>query len=143
MEYDDYYHPTHESNLLRNIMAEVKALDKGYHKIRWTVVSNNGKKNITVELYSSGDMGSNIRDAITGKYYTHKVGSLAEDAFFTVRIATGDIGYTRKFFFSSPGEYENIFHITLNEQTKKVWNTRQHKLMFQRGALPPPPHSDN
>lgn len=52
-----------------------------------------------MEVYSSGDIGSNIRDAITGQFYPYKVGSEDEDSFFKVCIATGEVQNQRRLFF--------------------------------------------
>ena len=128
MYQDDYYHPTQEF-VLQNVISEIKSLDKGYHTFKKNFLTSNGKKNISVELYSSGDIGANIRDAITGQYYGLKVGSVAEDYFFTVRLLTGEVDSNskhRKFFFASPNDYERVFHTTLNERKKYNWNKKNH-----------------
>lgn len=126
MEYDDYYHPTHDNNThLQNIMNELKFMDKGFNRIK----TMNGKKKSFVDLYSSGETGSNIRDAITGQHYSFKVGSVDEDSFFKVSIVTGEINNNRRlFFFNSPSDYERIFHIELKDKNKFNWAKRQNVL---------------
>jgi hypothetical protein len=127
MEYEDYFHPTHDNAFNnKNLMMEIKLMDKGYNKLKRIVKTANGKKKINVEVYSSGDIGSNIRDAITGQFYPYKVGSESEDSFFKVCIATGEVQNQRRlFFFSSPNDYERLFLITLKEETKIRWNKKQ------------------
>ena len=127
MEYEDYFHPGQDNAYNnKNLMMEIKRMDKGYNKLRRLVKTSNGKKKISVEIYSSGDTGSNIRDAITGQYFSCKVGSEEEDGFFKVCIATGEVQNQRRlFFFSSPSDYERIFLITLQEETKINWNKKQ------------------
>jgi hypothetical protein len=127
MDYDDYYHPSYEnSNHLQNIMNELKLMDKGYNRFKIIIKTQNNKKKIPIELYSSGDIGSNIRDAITGQYYSFKVGSINEDSFFKVSIVTGEVNNNRRiFFFKSPTDYERIFHSELKEKTKFNWSKKQ------------------
>jgi hypothetical protein len=123
MEYEDYYHPIVQETTLqsKNMLNEIKSMDKGYHKFKRNIPTPNGTKKITVELYSSGDTGSNIRDAITGQFYSCKVGSRDEDNFFKAVIATGEIKSDRRnFFFSSPTDYERMFHTTLDEKIKYI-----------------------
>jgi hypothetical protein len=126
MEYEDYFHPGQDNSLNnKNLILEIKRMDKGYNKLRSFVKTANGKKKISVEVYSSGDTGSNIRDAITGQYYSYKVGSNDEDEFFKVCIATGEVQNQRRFFFfSSPSDYERVFYTTLKEETKIGWNKK-------------------
>jgi hypothetical protein len=130
MEYDDYYHPSYENNNhLQNIMNELKLMDKGYNRFKTIIKTPNNKKKIPIELYSSGDTGSNIRDAITGQYYSFKVGSIQEDSFFKVSIVTGEINNNRRlFFFNSPLDYERLFHVELKEKNKFNWAKRQRLL---------------
>lgn len=127
MEYEDYFHPGQDNAYNnKNLMMEIKRMDKGYNKLRRLVKTPNGKKKISVEVYSSGDTGSNIRDAITGQFYSSKVGSAEEDGFFKVCIATGEIlNQRRLFFFSSPSDYERVFLTTLQEEIKIAWSKKQ------------------
>ena len=124
MEYEDYYHATQESMLnSKNMLTEMKNMDNGYNKFKRTIKTSNGKKFLTVELYSSGDTGSNVRNAITGQYYPYKVGSVDEDSLFKVCISTGEVKSGRRnFFFSSPLDYERVFYTTLSDETKHDWN---------------------
>jgi hypothetical protein len=74
-------------------------------------------------LYSSGDIGSNIRNAITGQHYVDKVGSISENNYFKIIISTGEIkGERRTFFFLSPEDYERHMHVTLHTNVKEQWN---------------------
>jgi len=100
MEYDDYFHASYENNInLQNQINEIKFMDKGYNRFYINVKAIHGKKKNTIELYSSGDIGSNIRDALTGQHYSYKVGSKDEDSFFKVCIITGEVKNNRRIFF--------------------------------------------
>jgi hypothetical protein len=83
-------------------------------------------KNIAYEIYSSGDIRSSIRDAITGSYYPTKVGSKEEEQFFKVTISTGSLqGQRKNFYFKSPMDYERHMQTTLNQKTKEEWLNKQ------------------
>lgn len=127
MDYDDYYHPTNENyNHYQTQMNEIKLMDKGFNRIIINKKSPNGKKKTFIELYSSGQTGSNIRDAISGQYYPFKVGNKEEDSFFKVSLMTGDVKNNRRmFFFNSPNDYERIFQQELKEKNKFNWAKRQ------------------
>lgn len=130
MEYDDPFHPTFGNELLENDyknMSQFKNLDKGFHKIRMQTKMPSGiYKNIAYEIYSSGDIRSSIRDAITGSYYPTKVGSKEEEQFFKVTISTGTLqGQRKNFYFKSPMDYERHMQTTLNPKTKEEWTKKQ------------------
>jgi len=99
------------------------SLDKNMHKIQLS-------KFRTLTVYSSGDTGSKIRNAITGNYYGSKymVGSSMEDLCFRVGISVGkDL---KKLFFDSPEQYERHFGCTMEKEcfhattVKKNWVDR-------------------
>jgi hypothetical protein len=131
MEYEgDRFHPSEGNDLLENDlrnMAQFRAgLDKGFHKIKQLIMTPLGKKKVAIELYSSGDMGSNIRDAITGQYHVSKVGSTDESKFFKIVLSTGEIRQDRRtFYFSSPSDYERHMHTLLDTKTKEAWLNKQ------------------
>jgi hypothetical protein len=129
MYYDDRFHPTEGSDLVENDlrnMTQFKGLDKGFHKIKQATGAHHGKKIATFELYSSGDQGSSIRDAITGQYCVAKVGSKEEDQFFKLTISTGEVrGERRNFYFQTPMDYERHMHTTLDTKTKEAWLNKQ------------------
>ena len=113
----EYYEPDQfamdrleSENLGTNIKLPV-SLEKGYYKVtrpfngKW----KDGKyyKNITVEMYGSGDSGTYIRNAVTGEYTKHIVGSKAEELFYKVAICTG-IGRNGPIclFYDTRSQYE-------------------------------------
>jgi len=131
MYYDDRFHPTEGSDLVENDirnMTQFKGLDKGFHKIKQMVGTPNGKKMATFELYSSGDQGSNIRDAISGQHCVAKVGSREEDQFFKLTISTGEVrGDRRNFYFQSPMDYERHMNTTLDPKMKEQWLNKKQR----------------
>lgn len=115
MEYPDYSNPNEDDlsvdtqDKKKNLLDDVKSIDKGYTKIFRPYTNESGKlKQGKIVLYASGGVGSQIRDAETGEYYSYKVGSLDEELFFKVSLATGEcknqLG-SSTFFYHSPEQY--------------------------------------
>jgi len=114
------YHYTRQDEL-----DKMKSVDPGYTFIYRKVENKNGIiKNKKIELYTSGDYGSNIRDAITGKYYLDKVGTNSEHFFFKVGLSSGECkskNGSTTLFFLSPEQYERQFHTELSDTVKNEW----------------------
>ena len=127
MEYEDRFHPSEGNDLLENDAKNMLiSQDKGYHKLKRLIKTPNGMKSSSYVLYSSGDIGSNIRDAITGQYYAAKVGSKQENQFFKMSISTGELkGDRRSFYFSTPEDYERHMYETLDQNSKQAWEKRR------------------
>jgi hypothetical protein len=116
MDYPDYSNPNEDNLSLdsqhannKDLLEGSKSYDRGYTAIYRHYVNNSGKvKRAKIDLYASGGVGSNIRDAETGEYYKYKVGSLDEELFFKVSMATGEcknkLG-SNTLFYSSPEQY--------------------------------------
>ena len=61
----------------------VKNLSFGYNKIWRNILRSDGKpKRTKIEFYTTGGVGSNIKNAETGEYYVSKVGTVNENYFF-------------------------------------------------------------
>jgi hypothetical protein len=129
MYYDDQFDPSKEneySNDNRNkgnkIMDEFKAMDKNYFSFKKYVSDKKGS--VKIELYGSYDIGSTIRNAITGvRYKDMIVGSSAEDQFFKVKMFNGNKGVT--LFYDSPEDYERHQYQLLDERIKQKWHEKQ------------------
>jgi hypothetical protein len=135
MPYEDQYYPaiaddrSVDANLKKNAIAESENLDPNFQKeIRAFNNTWNGKyyKKITIKSYGSGQIGSRIRNAVTGQYTPYIVGSKNEDLFFVVSDSTGLFG--RKdpliLYYDSPEQYENHQYILLNQKIKEKWNEK-------------------
>jgi len=103
--------------------------DKQLHKIMM------GNKK-TSNIFSSGDIGSPIRNAINGQQYNykHRVGSAFEDLYFRVSYSIGN--ERKKLFFDSPEQYERHLGSTMKfdnsdanwnnwNETKRAWNIKK------------------
>ena len=104
--------------------------DKHYHKIVYRVepyLNNKNKwmRHKTTRLYSSGETGTNVRDAVTGYYYNIKVGSKEEDALFKVRLCHRNFEFPVTAFYNSPEEFEREHYTQLSNNTIQTVNKRQ------------------
>ena len=138
MEYDDRFDATLTNDIDNNdatLIEMKKHFDKRYHVFNKQVALKDSrrKKNIKIELYGSGDTGSTIRDAETGKYYqSHLVGSSNEDFYFKVSysMANSDAGYRDPLilFYQSPEHYERHQYVNLDEIVKQKWHKKNLEL---------------
>jgi hypothetical protein len=135
MTYEDQYYPaivddrSDDANLKKNAIAESENLDPNFQKeIRTFNNTWNGKyyKKITIKSYGSGQIGSRIRNAVTGQYTPYIVGSKNEDLFFVVNDSTGLFGRRDPLFlyYDSPEQYENHQFTLLNQKIKEKWNEK-------------------
>ncbi len=143
MEYSDYFSPLNDNQLYTsyktehlNVLEESKSLDKGYSKISRSSnrIDVKNKKN-KIEIYSSGDIGSNIRDAETGVYYADKVGSVDEYLFFKVVIATGECNSkngSSTLFYLSPNHYMSHMNCDVDSKTISQWEEKKNARLKEK-----------
>jgi len=76
----------------KDLLNEAKKLDKGYTKISSFIERSDGSlKKMKKDIYTSGFIGSHIRNAETGEYYRELVGSRNEELYFKIKISTGEL----------------------------------------------------
>jgi hypothetical protein len=143
MDYDDYFSPVNDNHLDAsykrnplNVLEETKGLDKGYCKISRSSnrIDVKNKQN-KIEIYSSGDIGSNIRDAETGVYYADKVGSADEYLFFKVVISTGECNNkngSSTLFYLSPNHYMSYMNCDVDSKTIAEWEERKNARLKEK-----------
>lgn len=99
--------------------------DPGYHKLSFR---NNKKKKVKQEFYSTSIIpGTKIRNAISGYYEEHSVGSLYEELYFKVIDSTCRFEKTTTpvhLFYDSPEQYERHNNSILSDETKRIWHDR-------------------
>lgn len=133
MPSQEYYEPTDEFDRasddfkVKKTVAEIKGLDKNYQKYgkllnkKWT----DGKyyKKVVIECHGSSQVGTRIRNASSGHYTSHLVGSLEEDLYFKVIDANARHGRNEPLFlfYDSPEQYENHQFIVLPHAVKEQW----------------------
>jgi hypothetical protein len=134
MDYPGQYLTEEEENQLfqnknKKILEDVSSLDKGYNKVMRSVVKSDGrKKQVKVDVYTSGCIGSNIRDAENGQYYAHKVGSLNEELYFKVALATGECtskNGSSTLFYMSPQHYMSHQSCDVSPDIISKWEERR------------------
>jgi hypothetical protein len=129
---DDDWSRMNEEEYMRSLL-QMKRADKGYNTIYRKAVRQTGKRkgsayNKKIELYTSGCIGSEIRDAETGEYFTHRVGSKDEDLYYKVILATGECksangSYTA--FFRSPNHYANHMECSVSTANIAAWEKKR------------------
>lgn len=119
-----------------NELMNLKQMDKNFHIISRTapfdrrgVITYKQKR---IGIYTSGEVGTRIRNAETGEYYNYTVGSKQEHLFFSVRLSTGECNgkYTvPTLFFTSPSHYESYLYGSVSDETREVWDYKRTMLM--------------
>jgi hypothetical protein len=139
MSPEDYFHPNETANdydrdQQNREINNLKSIDSGYgYLYRYKANSAGIKKRLKVDCYTSGDIGSHIRNAETGEYTKYKVGSKDEDNYFKIKICTGDLktrnGNTT-LFYDSTEQFESHLLEELDQDVKESW-LEKYKLYLQ------------
>jgi hypothetical protein len=88
---------------------------------------NNGKnKTVKINIYGSGDNGSYIRNAVTGVYTNHRVGSEASNLYYIVANCCGidKINGPVQLYYDTPSQYEAHQFTTVDHSVKEAWLDR-------------------
>jgi len=142
MDYDDNFNKAFQYNDLLDAhsvksggkrtaaaRAVVQLTDKHCHTVTrlFNDIYKDGKvhKFIDIRMFSSGITGSNIRNAVTGEYSRHLVGTLEQNLFFKVVMSTGEFkgGVSPvHLYYISPEQFEAHQYCNVDEQTRAKWN---------------------
>ena len=132
MEYTDFNDQNdsyEEQKEQRKLVEEAKKMDRGYNVIYRSLPNKKGQLVRTpIGVYTSGGTDSQIRDAETGAYYSHIVGSADEDLYFKVIIATGECkskNGSSTLFYSSPRHYMSHLNNEVSEDTLQMWEEKR------------------
>jgi hypothetical protein len=135
MEYDMDINSCANTCDYKGVLDEPKQNDSGYNKIwRARQRKDGALKRKKIELYTSGGTGKRIRDAETGEYYTSRVGSLDENLFFKVSLATGECNSkngSSTLFYISPKQYINHIGFDLDPNHIAKWEARRDERLKQ------------
>ena len=115
-------------------MLSLKKIDRGYNKVyRMVPRASDGKIiNTKIDVYSTGYIGSKIRDADTGEYYNYNVGSSDEDMFFKVALATGECNSkngSSTLFYLSPHHYMSHLNVDLDDNIINTWEEKRNRIL--------------
>ena len=128
-EYDVEYMPPRSNNRERLVdyMATVDTNDKLCFVKKISNPDLTGSKKLKIILFGSGQLGTTIRNAVTGeKYYGHKVGSSDEDLYFKTKICTGEFGPDPvTLFYDNAEQYERHMGYKIDSETKQKIVMRQ------------------
>jgi hypothetical protein len=112
-------------------LNEAKNMDKGYTKIHGFVERSDGTlKKTKIDIYTTGFIGSRIRDAETGEYYKDSVGSLDEDLYFKTRMSTGELhskNGSNLLFYTSPDHCMRHLHMDITQDIINNWEIKKNK----------------
>ena len=133
MSYSKNYNPAEDYDVASNVSGDnqkallenAKKLDRGYNKVYRNMPRSDGTmKRTKIEFYTSSETGNRIRDAQTGVYYNHLVGSKDEYLYFKVGMSTGECkssNGSNTLFFTSPYRYMTFFNVTLSSEIISRW----------------------
>ena len=129
MDSYDRFDPTQPNDYDSANDSHEQMSDRGYGVVYRKTLRKNGQlKKQKIELYTSGDFGSQIRDANTGAFFSEKVGTFGEQKFFKVGLATGELkckNGSNTLFFITPEEYEKTLQVTVSQEIKNEWLERK------------------
>ena len=138
MDYQDRFSPTEENEFGNekddnDVQRMLNMYDKGYNTIcRQTLRADGRKKQTRIALYTSGGIGTRIRDAETGHFYNRMVGSKHEDGFFKVALSTGECkskNGSNTMFFASPSHYFSHMKMPVDENIEQKWAEKNNKYL--------------
>lgn len=95
-------------------------------------------KSTRIEFFpTSTTPNTPIKNAVTGTYQGvdgryFRVGTAEEDLFFSVILATGELGQNAPvLFYDNPEQYERHFFTKLSQQAKEKWTEKNNNALFQ------------
>jgi len=138
MYYEDSFHPSQDNDILNHQKKElnnIKSCDSGYTFVYRHKTLPSGKvKKTRVDCYTSGDVGTHIRNAETGNYYKYKVGSKEEDLFFKIALSSGELNAgnaSNILFYDTPEQCENHLLYDLEDEVKEKWAEKK-RILFDK-----------
>ena len=120
-------------------LVSFKKIDRGYNKIyRREKRSSDGKIVKTkFDIYTTGSVGSMIRNAETGAYYNYYVGSKNESLFFKVSLSTGECNSANEshtLFYLSPQHYMSHMNVDLSRSLINSWEEKRNRCVNTKSS---------
>lgn len=132
MDYVDTFHPTYENDNISESGKQLnnfKKTDSGFNKVKRMMPKSDGTlRNKNVEIYTTSNTGKHIRDAESGNYYNHIVGTLDEDLYFKVTISTGECrnkNGSNTLFYTSPQHFMRHMNYHVDQNTITSWESKR------------------
>jgi hypothetical protein len=130
---EDMFHPLNPESQIDNTIVKkfmVSTTKKGFYSLKRRI--NN--INVKVDVYTSGGLGTNIRNAISGEYYYgYKVGTVKEDLFYKTSVSTGETGNEGVvLFFENPEQYERHFYTQVDAADKERWYSKYNEAKLKQ-----------
>jgi hypothetical protein len=134
---EDHFHPSNQNDVEHSSKLLDKLNNSNGNYVSYYIDvphdeifrDTNGriKKRRKIELYGSGDTGSKIRNAVTGNYTKHTVGTNDEYEYWSVSDCRGINGNKEplKLFYDSPEQYERHMRVQLPYNIKEQWLNRR------------------
>lgn len=99
-------------------LGQFKKLNKSCQVLR--------RKDKDIMVFPSSSQGSNIKNAETGEFTRSIVGTMDEDLFYKVTIATGEFeSGPLTLFYNSPTHYERHHGEVVSDDAKFRWRLKQ------------------
>lgn len=135
----DYYDPeelvVNNKTELKKFLEESKKVDTGHNTINVLVQKKDGGyKKKKIDVYTSSQSGTRIRDAETGDYYPNLVGSSDEDLFYKVNWVTGECNSSNgssTMFFISPQHFANHTQSIVSEEAISSWESKRNARLME------------
>jgi len=107
-----------------------KHVDRGYDNVyRFKETSSGKVKRTKMDVFTTeSSRGSKIRNAESGHYYNHRVGTLNEHLYFKVALSTGEVkpkNSSNILFYDSPSQYEEHLNGIVSDDVKRSWCERR------------------
>ena len=148
MEYDGMYATDVNpedflvSNKATAFLSESRLMDQGFNQLKRQVINKKGRYEMEkINVYSTSHFfvdqygrGIRIRDAETGEYYSHLVGSKDEDLYFKVSFSTGELNSknnSNKLFYLSPQHCEQHLDLEIPQSVIAQWEVKRAARLYE------------
>jgi hypothetical protein len=110
----------------KDVLYDIKKMDRGHTKI-WSH-ANGSLKRSKIDVYTSGFIGSRIRNAETGEYFKHLVGSLDENLYFKVALTSDECktkNGSNMLFYISPDHCMRHLYCEITDENVEKWEVKR------------------
>jgi hypothetical protein len=121
----------------KDTMKVFKTIDRAYDFVYRMKETPSGRiRRTKIDVYTTEtSSGSKIRNAETGNFYNHRVGSYHEHLYFKVAMSTGELkprNCSNILFYDSPTQYEQHLNGVVSDSMKECWQERRDEYIRTR-----------